>query len=200
MPRGTGALFILDEVMTGFRVALGGAQAAWGLDPDLTCLGKVIGGGLPVGAYAGKREIMQQVAPAGPDVPGGHALGQPAGDDARAWRRCRVLSEPGVFEAIALATQELVSGIKDGRGASAAFRSRSARRAPCSASTSSRKPARPSPTGRARSSTRTPTATAVSSMRCSSAGVYFAPSQFEAAFMSTAHGPEEIEETAVRGA
>jgi glutamate-1-semialdehyde 2,1-aminomutase len=59
--RENGALFILDEVMTGFRVALGGAQAAWNLDPDLTCLGKVIGGGLPVGAYAGKAEIMARL-------------------------------------------------------------------------------------------------------------------------------------------
>ncbi|MGD8398403.1 MAG: glutamate-1-semialdehyde 2,1-aminomutase, partial [Anaerolineae bacterium] len=61
-----GAVLIFDEVMTGFRVALGGAQALYGIDPDLTTLGKVIGGGLPVGAYAGKREIMETVAPAGP--------------------------------------------------------------------------------------------------------------------------------------
>ena len=63
--RAQGTLFVLDEVMTGFRVALGGAQSAWGLDPDLTTLGKVIGGGLPVGDYAGKRVIMQHVAPSG---------------------------------------------------------------------------------------------------------------------------------------
>ncbi|MBP1467787.1 glutamate-1-semialdehyde 2,1-aminomutase [Candidatus Chloroploca sp. M-50] len=72
-----GALLILDEVMTGFRVAPGGAQGLWGLKPDLTCLGKVIGGGLPVGAYAGRREIMQQVAPAGPMYQAGTLSGNP---------------------------------------------------------------------------------------------------------------------------
>jgi glutamate-1-semialdehyde 2,1-aminomutase len=72
-----GALFILDEVMTGFRVAPGGAQEFWSLDPDITCLGKVIGGGLPVGAYAGKRAIMQTVAPAGPMYQAGTLSGNP---------------------------------------------------------------------------------------------------------------------------
>src|SRR5260370_26551883 len=75
--RSHGALFILDEVLTGFRVAPGGAQAYWQLDPDITCLGKVIGGGLPVGAYAGKREIMQLVAPAGPVYQAGTLSGNP---------------------------------------------------------------------------------------------------------------------------
>jgi glutamate-1-semialdehyde 2,1-aminomutase len=72
-----GALLILDEVMTGFRVSPGGAQGLWGLTPDLTCLGKVIGGGLPVGAYAGRREIMQLVAPAGPMYQAGTLSGNP---------------------------------------------------------------------------------------------------------------------------
>ena len=79
-----GALFVLDEVMTGFRVSLGGAQQFYDLDPDITCLGKVIGGGLPVGAYAGKREIMETVAPTGVYVPGGDALRESVGDDWRA--------------------------------------------------------------------------------------------------------------------
>ncbi|RRR71474.1 MAG: glutamate-1-semialdehyde-2,1-aminomutase [Candidatus Viridilinea halotolerans] len=72
-----GALFILDEVMTGFRVSPGGAQVHWGLKPDLTCLGKVIGGGLPVGAYGGRRDIMQHVAPAGPMYQAGTLSGNP---------------------------------------------------------------------------------------------------------------------------
>ncbi len=72
-----GALLIFDEVMTGFRVALGGAQAAYGVLPDLTALGKVIGGGLPVGAYGGRREIMEQVAPAGPVYQAGTLSGNP---------------------------------------------------------------------------------------------------------------------------
>ncbi len=77
LTRQYGALLIMDEVMTGFRVAPGGAQGLWGLDPDLTCLGKVIGGGLPVGAYAGRREVMQLVAPAGPMYQAGTLSGNP---------------------------------------------------------------------------------------------------------------------------
>src|SRR5512135_1925884 len=72
-----GALLIFDEVMTGFRVALGGAQALYGVTPDLTTLGKVIGGGLPVGAYAGRRDIMETVAPAGPMYQAGTLSGNP---------------------------------------------------------------------------------------------------------------------------
>jgi glutamate-1-semialdehyde 2,1-aminomutase len=71
------ALLIFDEVMTGFRVALGGAQALYGIKPDLTTLGKIIGGGLPVGAYGGKREIMQMVAPEGPMYQAGTLSGNP---------------------------------------------------------------------------------------------------------------------------
>ena len=74
-----GALLIFDEVMTGFRVAFGGAQQRYGIQPDLTTLGKVIGGGLPVGAYGGARDIMSKVAPAGPDLSGGNAFRQSAG-------------------------------------------------------------------------------------------------------------------------
>jgi glutamate-1-semialdehyde 2,1-aminomutase len=72
-----GALLIFDEVMTGFRVHRGGAQALYGIQPDLTTLGKVIGGGLPVGAYAGRREIMQLIAPAGPVYQAGTLAGNP---------------------------------------------------------------------------------------------------------------------------
>jgi glutamate-1-semialdehyde 2,1-aminomutase len=75
--RDHGALLIMDEVMTGFRTAPGGCQSLWGIDPDITCLGKVIGGGLPVGAYAGKKAIMQTVAPAGPMYQAGTLSGNP---------------------------------------------------------------------------------------------------------------------------
>ena len=78
-----GALLVFDEVMTGFRVHPGGAQALYGVTPDLTTLGKVIGGGLPVGAYGGRREIMELVAPAGARLPGGDALRESARDDGR---------------------------------------------------------------------------------------------------------------------
>ncbi len=106
-----GALFILDEVMTGFRVALGGAQAYWNLDPDLTCLGKVIGGGLPVGAYAGKREIMKLVAPSGPVYQAGTLSGNPLTMTA-GLATIQTLLKPGVFDAIAQTTAELVQGIQ----------------------------------------------------------------------------------------
>jgi glutamate-1-semialdehyde 2,1-aminomutase len=72
-----GALLIFDEVMTGFRVALGGAQAHYGITPDLSTFGKIIGGGMPVGAYGGRREIMQQIAPAGPIYQAGTLSGNP---------------------------------------------------------------------------------------------------------------------------
>src|SRR5205823_2287310 len=72
-----GALLIFDEVMTGFRVSYGGAQALYGVTPDLTCLGKVIGGGLPVGAYGGAADIMRQVAPSGPVYQAGTLSGNP---------------------------------------------------------------------------------------------------------------------------
>ncbi|EJS91199.1 glutamate-1-semialdehyde aminotransferase, partial [Pasteurella multocida subsp. multocida str. Anand1_cattle] len=72
-----GAVFIIDEVMTGFRVALGGAQTYYGVTPDLTCLGKVIGGGMPVGAFGGKKAIMQHIAPLGPVYQAGTLSGNP---------------------------------------------------------------------------------------------------------------------------
>ena len=78
-----GAVLIFDEVITGFRVAWGGAQERFGVLPDLTTLGKIIGGGLPVGAFGGRREIMETVAPLGSHLPGGHAVRQSAGDGRR---------------------------------------------------------------------------------------------------------------------
>ncbi|MGD2078648.1 MAG: glutamate-1-semialdehyde 2,1-aminomutase [Chloroflexota bacterium] len=106
-----GALFILDEVMTGFRVDPGGAQAHWGLDPDITCLGKVIGGGLPVGAYAGKRAIMETVAPAGPMYQAGTLSGNPLAMTA-GLATLRTLLLAGVFETITQKTAALVDGIR----------------------------------------------------------------------------------------
>jgi len=105
-----GAVFILDEVMTGFRVSTGGAQQAYNLDPDITCLGKVIGGGLPVGAYAGKREIMQHVAPAGTMYQAGTLSGNPLAMTA-GLSTIRTLLEPGVFDSITAQTQKLANGM-----------------------------------------------------------------------------------------
>jgi glutamate-1-semialdehyde 2,1-aminomutase len=105
------ALFILDEVMTGLRVAPGGAQALWKLQPDLTCLGKVIGGGLPVGAYAGKRQIMELVAPAGPVYQAGTLSGNPLAM-AAGLATVRTLLQPGLFAAIVQTTSSLVSSLR----------------------------------------------------------------------------------------
>jgi len=107
LTRDHGALLIFDEVMTGFRVALRGAQSLYGIDPDLTCLGKVIGGGLPVGAYGGKRKIMEMVAPAGPMYQAGTLSGNPLAM-AAGLATLRKLREPGVFEGVAARTEELV--------------------------------------------------------------------------------------------
>ena len=92
-----GALFICDEVMTGFRVAWGGAQARFDIQPDLTCLGKIIGGGLPVGAYGGKREIMEKVAPVGPVYQAGTLSGNPLAV-AAGLATIEHLLRPGVYE------------------------------------------------------------------------------------------------------
>jgi glutamate-1-semialdehyde 2,1-aminomutase len=108
--RANGALFILDEVMTGFRASLGGAQEAMGLDPDITCLGKVIGGGLPVGAYAGKRDIMLNVAPAGKMYQAGTLSGNPLAM-AAGLATLSLLRESGVFAGITAQTGKLAEGI-----------------------------------------------------------------------------------------
>lgn len=105
-----GAVFILDEVMTGFRVAPGGAQAEWNLDPDITCLGKVIGGGLPVGAYAGKRHIMQHVAPSGTMYQAGTLSGNPLAM-AAGIATLRTLFDGGLFDDAKKLTATLINGL-----------------------------------------------------------------------------------------
>jgi glutamate-1-semialdehyde 2,1-aminomutase len=105
-----GAILIFDEVMTGFRVALGGAQALYGVSPDLTTLGKVIGGGLPVGAYSGRREIMELVAPAGPMYQAGTLSGNPLAMTA-GLVTLETLREQGVFEALVERTRQLCAGV-----------------------------------------------------------------------------------------
>ncbi len=108
LTREHGALLIFDEVMTGFRVALGGAQAHYGVMPDLTTLGKVIGGGLPVGAYGGRRAIMELVAPAGSMYQAGTLSGNPLAM-AAGLATLRVLAEPGTFERV-VAVADAVRG------------------------------------------------------------------------------------------
>lgn len=106
-----GAVFIIDEVMTGFRVALGGAQSYYGVTPDLTCLGKIIGGGMPVGAFGGKREIMEYIAPTGPVYQAGTLSGNPIA--MAAGLACLTeLSKQGNAEILATKTQKLAEGLK----------------------------------------------------------------------------------------
>jgi glutamate-1-semialdehyde 2,1-aminomutase len=107
-----GALLVFDEVMTGFRVHPGGAQALFGVRPDLTCFGKVIGGGLPVGAYGGRADLMAQVAPEGRVYQAGTLAGNPLAMAAGV-ATLRVLSRAGVFEEIARATERLAAGLED---------------------------------------------------------------------------------------
>lgn len=108
--RAYGALLIFDEVMSGFRVGYGGAQAAFGITPDLTCLGKVIGGGLPVGAYGGRREIMERIAPAGPVYQAGTLSGNPLAMTAGI-ATLKIIRAQGYYERLAERTARLCAGI-----------------------------------------------------------------------------------------
>ncbi|MFA5055651.1 MAG: glutamate-1-semialdehyde 2,1-aminomutase [Dehalococcoidia bacterium] len=184
-----GALLIFDEVITGFRVAYGGAQGLYGIRPDLTCLGKIIGGGLPVGAYGGRDEIMSMVAPVGPVYQAGTLSGNPlavsagittlealkrgdAYEDLERKSRC-------LEEGIMRAADSLGAGVKVSRIGSlltAFFASnlptdyKSARKSEIKAF-------------------------AVFHSALLKRGVYWPPSQFEAAFVSTAHSDEDIDTT-----
>ncbi|PJJ95777.1 glutamate-1-semialdehyde-2,1-aminomutase [Lysobacteraceae bacterium NML75-0749] len=106
-----GALLIFDEVMTGFRVALGGAQARYGVTPDLTTFGKIIGGGMPVGAYGGRRELMDQIAPAGPIYQAGTLSGNPVAM-AAGLAMLELIAEPGFYPALEAKTHALCDGLE----------------------------------------------------------------------------------------
>jgi len=103
-------VLIFDEVMTGFRVALGGAQAHYGVKPDLTTLGKVIGGGMPVGAFGGRRDIMSMIAPLGPIYQAGTLSGNPIAM-AAGLANLEEISKPGFYENLTAMTEKLVHGI-----------------------------------------------------------------------------------------
>jgi glutamate-1-semialdehyde 2,1-aminomutase len=106
-----GALLIFDEVITGFRMAYGGAQGVYGIDPDLTVMGKIIGGGLPVAAYGGKRHIMERVAPLGPVYQAGTLSGNPLAMRA-GLATLPKLEAPGFYEAVNRSTQRLAEGLR----------------------------------------------------------------------------------------
>ena len=106
-----GALLIFDEVMTGFRVALGGAQARYGVTPDLSTFGKVIGGGMPVGAYGGRRDLMQQISPAGPIYQAGTLSGNPVAM-AAGLAMLDLIQAPGFYEALDAKSNALCDGLE----------------------------------------------------------------------------------------
>lgn len=184
-----GALLIFDEVITGFRVAFGGAQSLYNVKPDLTCLGKIIGGGFPVGAYGGRREIMEKLAPLGPVYQAGTLAGNPVAMAAGV-ATLRLLKKPGTYQRLEALGQKLAAGLSEAtkRNGVPVFQTR------------------------------------VGSMLCNfftnkevidydtaltadtrlyrryfhgmlERGVYFAPAQFEAGFVSMAHAETEIEQT-----
>jgi glutamate-1-semialdehyde 2,1-aminomutase len=184
-----GSLLIFDEVMTGFRVAYGGAQSLYQIDPDLSCFGKVIGGGLPVGAYGGKKEIMERIAPCGPVYQAGTLSGNPLAMTAGITTLTE-LAKPGVYEGLEVKSKRLAKGIaKAAQEAGVSVSQNRVGSMLCTFFTAERvidfKTACSSDTekfGRFFSA-------------MLEEGVYLAPSQFEAAFVSTAHTDEEIEFT-----
>jgi glutamate-1-semialdehyde 2,1-aminomutase len=107
-----GAMLLFDEVMTGFRIAWGGAQTRYGVSPDITCLGKVIGGGLPIGAYGASRQIMEQVSPAGPVYQAGTLSGNPLAT-AAGIATLEILQEPGAYEQLEATSANLIAGLVD---------------------------------------------------------------------------------------
>jgi glutamate-1-semialdehyde 2,1-aminomutase len=184
-----GALLVFDEVMTGFRVALGGAQARYGVTPDLTTLGKVIGGGLPVGAYGGRRDLMERVAPAGPVYQAGTLSGNPlataAGNAQLAW-----LEEHDPYDRLERIARRVAEGIAEAVRAVGLPAVGSAVGSMMGVFFRAEAP---------RSFEEAKTADAVTFSRFHRAmlerGVFLAPSAFEAGFVSTAHGDAEVDLT-----
>jgi len=185
-----GALLLFDEVITGFRVAYGGAQALYGVRPDLTCLGKIIGGGLPVGAYGGRRDLMEQVAPLGGVYQAGTLSGNPLAV-AAGMATLRALEDPASYRRLETLGARLASGLAE-----------AARRAGV-----------PLTVNRVGSMltgffTGEPVVDLVSAKRSDTArygrffhgmlerGVFLAASQFEAAFVSLAHTEEDLDSAA----
>jgi len=184
-----GAVLIFDEVMTGFRVGPQCAQGIFGVRPDLTTLGKVIGGGMPVGAFGGRRDIMQKLAPVGPVYQAGTLSGNPVAVSAGLATLKRVL-QPGFFDRLGATTSALVAGLaREARAASVPFSAASLG-------------------GMFGFYFRAELPQSFAQVMQSDAerfkrffhamlerGVYFAPSAYEAGFVSAAHGEREVEET-----
>jgi glutamate-1-semialdehyde 2,1-aminomutase len=185
-----GAVLIFDEVMTGFRVALGGAQAVYGVTPDLTTLGKVIGGGMPVGAFGGRRDIMERISPLGPVYQAGTLSGNPIAM-AAGLKTLELISVPGFFEDLGQRTAALTNGLVDvATGAGVALSTNWVGGMFGLFFTD-----------------RGPVTSYAGATSCDQArfrrffhgmlgrGIYLAPSAFEAGFVSAAHAPSHIAAT-----
>ena len=179
-----GALLIFDEVMTGFRLARGGAQEIYGIRPDLTTLGKVIGGGLPIGAYGGRADIMSKVAPLGPVYQAGTLSGNPLAVAAGLAMLRRIKADPSIYQRLDRLTSLLVdnphSGVTVNRAGSmfTTFYTRG-------------------PVTDYESAKRSDTARFAKFFHWMlDHGIYLAPSQFEAGFVSAVHSEEDIRKTA----
>jgi len=184
-----GIVLIFDEVITGFRVALGGAQELYGVTPDLTCLGKIIGGGFPVGAFGGKREIMDCVAPVGSVYQAGTLSGNPIAMTA-GLTTLRILSNPGIYSKLDQRGGLLSEGLQQNArelGIEAFFTRVGS--LSCMFLTSENVTDYES----AKTSNTQKYARYFKSML--EQGIYLAPSQFEASFVSTAHSDEDLERT-----
>jgi len=185
-----GVVLIFDEVMTGFRNALGGAQAVYGITPDLTTLGKVIGGGLPVGAFGGKQEIMDMLAPVGPVYQAGTLSGNPLAVMA-GLVTLREISKPDFFDSLSVKTEFLLKGLKERADAAGIPFTTNQVGAMFGCFFSEEKSV----------------TTFAQVMACDverfrkyfhlmlESGIYLAPSAFEAGFVSAAHGDEELQKT-----
>ena len=184
-----GIILIFDEVMTGFRVSYGGAQAYYGIKPDMTCLGKVIGGGLPVGAYGGKKEIMSKIAPEGPIYQAGTLSGNPLAMTAGI-ETLKILSQEGVYKKLENTMEQLEEGLKDAaRKAGAGTRFYRAGTMFCTYFTD---------TDVVDYKTAKTSDTELFSQFFKGMlhyGVNLAPSQFEAGFISLAHTKADIDKT-----
>lgn len=188
-----GSLLIFDEVMTGFRLGKGGAQALYGIQPDLTCLGKIIGGGLPVGAYGGPRRIMEQVAPLGAVYQAGTLSGNPLAMRAGI-ETLRLLDEPGFYERLEAKGEQLEAGLRE-LAAQANIALQCQRVGSMCTAFFAEQPVIDYQSARAADTDRY----AAFFWAMLERGVYLPPSQFEAAFLSDAHAAADIE-TTVRAA
>ena len=185
-----GAILILDEVMTGFRVAKGGAQSLFGIQPDLTTLGKIVGGGMPAAAFGGRADIMDSIAPEGPVYQAGTLSGNPVAM-AAGLATLEQIDQPGFYEALSKRTQQLVNGM-------------------AAAARDAGIPMTVEQEGGMFGFVFTDGGPVRSFSQVSAAdverfklffhgmlaeGIYFAPSAYEAGFVSSAHGDDEIEQT-----